>query len=183
MLNGMRLLSILFISGLATFTVAQDQPASAKGNGRGATVELKNAKGEVVGTIRAQAMRGGNGVRLTGQLMNLPPGEHGFHIHMTGKCEPPDFTTAGGHLNPGGNKHSLASKGGHEGDLGNIKVDESGKAKVNVTMTGVVMTDGAANSLFKEGGTALMVHAAQDDLKTDPTGNAGPRIACGVFTR
>ena len=180
-LNGMRLLTILLTTGLASVAVAQDQ--AAKGSARNATAELKNAKGEVVGTVRAQAMRGGNGIRLTGNLSNLPSGEHGFHIHSVGKCDAPEFTTAGPHFNPGNHKHSLASQGGHEGDLGNIKVDDKGKAKVNATVSGVVMTDGAPNSLFKDGGTALMVHATADDLKTDPAGNAGARIACGVFTK
>lgn len=176
----MRLITLAVTCGLA---VAAAQTSGTDGSKQGrATAELKNAKGETVGTVRVTAERGGKGVRLQGNVSNLPPGEHGIHIHMTGKCDPPEFTTAGGHFNPSNAKHGMADSGGHAGDLGNLKVGENGKARVNITVSAVTL-DASQNSALKEGGTALVVHASPDDMKTDPAGNAGARIACGVITR
>jgi superoxide dismutase, Cu-Zn family len=177
--NGMRIITFLLTSALAV-AFAQDKPA--KSSAGAAMAELKNAKGETVGKVRIAPQRGGAGVRITGDVMNLAPGEHGFHIHMTGKCEAPGFQSAGGHFNPEGHKHSVASQGGHAGDLGNLKVGENGKAKINIVASSVTLGEGA-NSLFKEGGTALVIHEKADDLKTDPAGDAGARIACGVISR
>ena len=177
----MRIITFLLTSALAV-AFAQDKPAAKGASAGAAMAELKNAKGEVVGNVRVAPQRGGAGVRITGNVMNLPAGEHGIHIHMTGKCEAPDFQSAGGHFNPTGAKHSLHTQGGHAGDLGNLTVAANGKAKVNMVVPNVTLGEGA-NSLFKEGGTALVIHEKADDLKTDPAGNAGARIACGVITR
>ena len=176
----MRLLTLLLMTGVSV-ALAQDPPKPAKPKG-GAMAELKNAKGEVVGKVRL-AGRGGEGVRITGEVSGLTPGDHGIHIHMTGKCEAPDFASAGGHFNPTGAKHSLNTQGGHAGDLGNLKVESDGTAKIDMTVPGVMMRGTEANSLFKEGGTALVIHANADDLKSDPAGNAGGRVACGVISR
>jgi Cu-Zn family superoxide dismutase len=178
-------MSLILTMGLAAM-FAQDQPAPAKSKPGGAkaaaTVEMKTAKGESVGTLRVVPVRGG-GVRFVGELSNLPPGEHGFHIHAEGKCDPPDFQSAGPHFNPTSAKHSHVDQGGHAGDLGNVTVDAGGKAKVNVLVKGVTVAAEGANSLFKDGGTSVMVHASADDLKTDPAGNAGARIACGIVSK
>lgn len=172
----MRLFTFACAASLFAAGMAQAQ------QGQAASAELKNAKGEVVGKLRIAPVRKGEGVRVTGMVKNLPPGDHGFHIHMTGKCDPPDFTSAGGHFNPAKSQHSLHDKGGHAGDLGNITVAADGTAKINMRVGQVTLGEGP-NSLFKPDGTAVVIHANPDDLKTDPTGNAGGRIACGVIMK
>jgi len=158
----------------AVSAMAASKPAPAM-------VELKTAKGVVVGKVKATANKGG-GVKLTGKMMNMPPGQHAIHIHAMGKCDGPDFTSAGPHFNPEQHKHGMATQGGHAGDLGNFTVAANGKASVSLVMTAVTLGEGN-NSLFKTDGTALVVHEKADDLKTDPAGAAGARIACGVFTK
>ncbi len=146
-----------------------------------ATATLKNAAGEQVGTATL-TMRT-NAVLIDATFSKLPPGTHALHIHTTGSCTAPDFTSAGGHFNPGGKKHGKDNpEGAHAGDLPNFEVDASGAGKVSIEVSGVTLGEGPT-SLFHTGGTALVVHGAADDYKTDPTGNAGPRIACGVIEK
>jgi Cu-Zn family superoxide dismutase len=145
-----------------------------------ARAELRNAAGETVATATFEATPGG--VELSLEATRLPPGAHGFHVHAVGKCEGPDFKSAGGHFNPTEKKHGLENPAGsHAGDLPNLVVGADGKGKIKVQLA--VALDGGPSSLFHEGGTALVVHADPDDMKTDPAGNAGARIACGVIAR
>lgn len=139
---------------------------------------LKDAGGKTVGDINITQVTDGVLIKLDAK--GLPPGEHAFHVHAVGKCEPP-FTSAGGHFNPDNKKHGMMAKEGHHaGDMPNLVVPSSGDLTVEVVNTAVTLEKNKPNSLYQPNGTAFVVHASPDDYKTDPTGNAGGRIACGV---
>jgi Cu-Zn family superoxide dismutase len=143
-----------------------------------AKATLKNAEGKAVGSAALTQTPAGVLIRLS--VKGLPAGERAFHIHGVGKCEPP-FASAGPHFNPGGKKHGLmAAEGHHAGDLPNLHVPAGGELTVEVLNPAVTLEKGKANSLFGPQGTALVIHAGKDDYKSDPAGDAGGRIACGV---
>jgi Cu-Zn family superoxide dismutase len=145
-----------------------------------ALAELHDARGQLVGIATFTECH--DGVRIALNLNNMPQGVHALHVHAAGSCATPDFKSAMGHFNPFQKKHGLKNPGGpHAGDLPNIIVGHDGSCAVVVTAP-LATLGSEDNSLFREGGTALMIHEGPDDYATDPAGAAGRRIACGVIT-
>jgi superoxide dismutase, Cu-Zn family len=153
-----------------TATMASAQDAAT------ATAEMQNLEGQSVGQVQLQETP--HGLIVTAEFSALPEGAHGFHIHAVGECEPP-FQTAGGHFNPDDHQHGMENPQGlHAGDLPNIHVPASGELKVEHFAMGLTLDE-----VLDEDGAAMMVHAGADDYMSDPAGNAGDRIACGVIER
>lgn len=150
-------------------------PASAENL---ANAQLKDASGKAVGDVDLVQTKDGVLIKL--QLKGIPAGEHAFHIHAVGKCEAP-FNSAGPHFNPTNRKHGMMSGEGHAGDMPNLHVPQSGELSVEVLNTAVTLDRGKPNSLFDADGSSLIIHAKADDYKTDPAGNSGDRIVCGVI--
>lgn len=152
--------------------------AAAKDKMEKKVVELKNAKGESVGTATLSAS-GKGGTKIQLKVKNLPQGEHAIHVHEKPLCEGPGFTSAGAHLNPEKKQHGLQNPQGHHmGDMVNFTVKKDGTSRQTLNASFPYTKDSA---IFANGGTSLMIHAKADDHKTDPSGNAGDRIACGVI--
>jgi Cu-Zn family superoxide dismutase len=174
--------SFIVLAGLSTLALAactktEDVAVgSPTAGGARATAMLKTATGIDAG--RATATEVAGGIRYTLDVKGLPAGLHGAHIHTTGRCDGPDFTTAGGHWNPTTMKHgSMNPQGPHQGDLPNLTIGSDGRGTLGVTVPGATMA-----GLLDTDGAAIIVHAGPDDLMSDPAGNSGGRIACGVFT-
>ena len=165
-------LASLLVAGCAGLNVPPD-PARA---------ELRTARGDVVGA--ATFTQVGNAVRVVLEVQGLPPGVHGVHVHAVGACEGPAFTSAGGHFNPHGREHGALNhpRGPHAGDLPNLTVGADGKGRLE-SATELMTLGAGVSSIFDGDGSAIVVHAAPDDFRTDPTGNSGARIACGVIGR
>ncbi|CAG9620997.1 superoxide dismutase family protein [Sutcliffiella rhizosphaerae] len=144
-------------------------------------VELYNADGDSLGVAKVSEDSGG--VKIELNLEGLPPGEHGVHIHETGLCDPPDFKTAGNHFNPDDKEHGLMHpEGAHVGDLPNIIVKDDGTVIAELIAPEATLKDGKT-SLFGKDGTAIIITETPDDGMTQPTGDSGERIACGLITK
>ncbi|MGN2273591.1 superoxide dismutase family protein [Priestia megaterium] len=145
-------------------------------------VNLTNTSGKKVGEATLTEAKNGVQIKLTAQ--GLSPGRHGFHIHEIGKCEVPDFKTAGAHFNPFKREHGFKNtKGPHAGDLLNLEVAPNGKVDTEIFASLVTLQEGKPNSLLDMDGSALVIHDKVDDYTTDPSGNSGDRIICGVVTK
>jgi Cu-Zn family superoxide dismutase len=143
------------------------------------TIDLVNSKGEKVGT--ATLTQGDHGVITAIHASGLNPGKHGIHFHENGKCEGPDFKSSGGHINPEHKHHGLENPAGpHAGDMPNLDVAKNGKVNARVVSHGVTLGAGE-DSLLRPQGASIMIHAKQDDQKSDPAGDSGDRIICGVI--
>ena len=163
------------LAGLAVAGWLWSVPAADAATAR---AEMKDARGEKVG--EAMLRDTPDGVKLTVTFTGLPPGEHGFHVHAVGKCEPP-FESAGGHFNPTNRQHGRDNpQGPHAGDLPNVRITDRKEATIEVTMRNVTLDEGPIRLLDGDG-ASIVVHAGPDDYKTDPAGNSGARIACGVI--
>ena len=144
-----------------------------------ATALVKDAAGKSVGVI--ELTTGPTGLALSAKFTGLPPGVHAFHIHEKGSCEG-DFKSAGGHFNPTHAQHGFMNTSGqHAGDMPNLEVPASGAVSVDLFLAGVSLSPASSVNLNDQDGSAFVIHAGPDDYKTDPTGNAGGRIACGVL--
>lgn len=166
------LLTALTATALAGCTTTAATGPSA---GRTATAALRTAAGADVGTVTATEMAGG--IQLKIDARGMPAGMHGAHVHTTGRCDAPDFTTAGGHWNPTAKQHGTSNPAGpHAGDAPNLTIGADGSGAVTI-----MLPAGTMDGLLDADGSAFVIHAGADDYKTDPSGNSGGRIACGVF--
>jgi Cu-Zn family superoxide dismutase len=157
-------------------TVAQDTSSAGSAGGT-ITVAMRDTAGKDLGSLTLT--ESGESIQLSGRLSGLPPGEHGIHLHTAGRCDAPAFQGAGDHWNPTNRKHGKDTPGGpHFGDLPNITVGQDGSVSVQATTPGGTLR--GAHAALDSNGSAVVVHAKRDDYKSQPSGNAGNRIACGV---
>ena len=163
------------VGAAALLAAAVSMPANSA---EMANTQLKDTSGKAVGDV--DLMQTPAGVLIKLQIKGLTPGEHAFHVHAVGKCEAP-FDSAGPHFNPSNHKHGMPSGEGHAGDMPNLHVPQSGELSVEIVNSAISLEQGKPNSVFDADGSALVIHEKPDDYRTDPSGNAGDRIACGVI--
>jgi Cu-Zn family superoxide dismutase len=167
------------ILGLGAAAVVLAGCATMETPGPSATAVIRPASGSQVHGEVTFTQVAANRVRVTGEIAGHASGPKGFHIHEKGDCSAPDAMSAGGHFNPNQRAHGATPMAGHTGDMGNLTFNENGKATVDMVLDGLTVMKDAPNSIV---GRAVVVHMSPDDLKTDPTGNAGARAACGVIS-
>jgi superoxide dismutase, Cu-Zn family len=155
--------------------------AAGPAGAQSANAVLIDPDGKEIGNVAIEQLE--RGVRIFAQATNLPAGTHAFHIHQTGKCDPPDFKSAGGHFNPTEEQHGWNNpKGHHAGDFPNVHVQDDGRLAIEYFTDSVTLGEGET-SIFDADGSAIVMHEGADDYKTDPAGDAGARIACGVIEK
>jgi Cu-Zn family superoxide dismutase len=165
-----------FLAILAAAQAAGTPPAPPQG--LPSVIEIRKADGSLA--ARAMVWQDPAGLQVRVQAAGLPAGHYGVHLHEVGRCDGPAFTSAGGHWNPTGRQHGRLNPAGHHlGDLDNLDVDGSGAGRMEFTIPGAAT--GGAGGLFDADGASLVIHAAPDDYRTDPSGKSGARIACGVL--
>ena len=164
-------------ASLAGSAWAQNAP---QGMPKSVTVQMETSDGRDGG--KAVLVQEKKDVKVEVNFKNLNPGTHAIHFHQYPKCDAPEFKTAGGHFNPAGKQHGIQNpQGHHAGDMPvNLVVGDDGAVKKDFTTTDLSLDPKAANSVFANGGTSIMVHSKEDDMKTDPSGNAGSRESCGI---
>lgn len=170
----MRKIFCLFLFSVLLFTGCNSQNRSM------IKIELYNPDGDSLGTAKLSEQK--EAVKIKLSLTGFEPGLHGIHIHEFPKCEGPDFISAGSHFNPDGKEHGAMITGGpHVGDMPNVEADEDGKVETEVTIQGATLLDGK-KSLLRNEGTSIVIHEGKDDGMTQPAGNSGARVACGIIT-
>lgn len=171
-------LAALSLAGCAASDYGMD-PADEAPPVSTASAELRDASGRTMGT--ATASQSGDGIRVRIEAVNMPAGAHGAHVHMTGQCVAPGFESAGGHWNPTEQQHGKDNPAGmHKGDMPNILIGTNGSGTLEYTIPNAWVS-GSSDAMLDEDGAAIVIHAGPDDYRSEPSGNSGARIACGVF--